>query len=1004
MKISRFVIGLPVVAVMGLFATSAGAQTSQVTGRVTDPQTGAPIGEVQVHLPGTGIGALTRQDGRYLLVNVPPGMYELTAERIGLGSVTRQITVRAGETVEADLTMTWTALDLDAMVVTGTAGGSTARATGTTIAQVDMADVMRQGLPGTMQDLLNSNVSGLNMTSSPGNVGTGSAVRIRGLGSLTLGSGPLIYVDGVRTDNNSNAQIGSSAMRGGSVSRFNDLNPEEIESIEVIKGPAAATLYGTEASAGVIQITTKRGAVGAPQWEVQVKQGGTYLSDPVDRWPAVYDRSTTPCPNCVLLPSGVREFSVLKSDQALGIGLPFSTGHNQSYSAAVKGGTELLRYYFSATADREEGFVDWNHENKYSARANLQLTPNQKLSVSTNMGFIRAQRQFNGGGPFPIEFGSSIYWGTPASALDERHRGWNWTTPEAMATVDVGEDIDRFIGSATIRNNPLPWFAHRLTGGLDAGSAISGRMVPRSPLGASDFFGALNLGHAETRSTSVTLANLDYGATATLDLPFFGITSETSAGAQYYVRKTHEFGAVGDQFPAPGSGTVSSAAQKTGFEDFIESKTFGVYVQEQFSWNNRLFLTGALRGDDSSAFGENFNFVVYPKFSASWVLSEEPFFNFSSIENFKLRAAWGRAGRQPDVFAARRVYAPITAAGDQPGLTADALGNPDLKPEVGEELELGFDASILSDKVVLGFTYYNKDTKDAIIAAPVPPSSGFAGTQFVNAGLLNNKGIEVQVDGNLIRNENLEWDIGFNYATNHSKVVDLGSLPTIVMSTQRHQEGLPIGAIFMQNVLSAEFDANGNIINDLCEATPEQGGGTVPCSEAQPVYRGPSVPTWFGAVNTSIRLFQNLRLFALVDFQGGYTKISGDLAASHLLFQNSRQILERKDPRLAAMDEIVGVWYQAGVITGGLAKLREVSLAYTLSDGMASFIGSSGGSVTLSARNVATLWTAQPGTFGRREIDPELNGQWNSSREANAYHQTSMPPASSVAVTFRIRY
>jgi len=1004
MRIPRFVIGLPVAAVMALFATSAEAQTGQVAGQVTELQSGAPILEVQIHLPGTGIGVLTRQGGRYLMANVPAGTYQLTAERIGLGSVTLEITVRAGETVRFDFTMEMTPLNLDAIVVTGTAGGSMARASGTTIAQIDVSEVMQQGLAGTIQDLLNSNVSGLNMSSGPGNVGTGSAIRIRGLGSLTLGSGPLIYVDGVRIDNNSNARIGISNMRGGSVSRFNDLNPEEIETIEVIKGPAAATLYGTEASAGVIQITTKRGTVGAPQWEVMMKQGATYLSNPVDRWPAVFDLSTTPCRNCVLLPSGVREFSVLKSDQERGIGLPFTTGHDQSFSASVKGGTELVQYYFSAEADRDEGYVDWNHQNKYSLRGNLQVTPNEKLDVSTSFGFIRGQRRFNGGGPFPIEFGSSIYWGTPAAAEDERRRGWNWTTPEAMETVDVSESIDRFIGGVTIRNDPLPWLSHRLTAGVDAGSAVSGRSVPRSTLGAADFFGSLNLGHAESRNTSVTLANLDYGATATFDLPFFGITSETSVGAQYYVKKTHEFGAVGDQFPAPGNGTVSSAAQKTGFEDFIESKTFGAYVQETFSWDNRLFLTGALRGDDSSAFGANFDFVVYPKLSASWVLSEESFFNSSFVEDLKLRAAWGRAGRQPDVFAARRVYAPITAGGDQPGLTADALGNPDLKPEVGEEFEVGFDASIFSNKVVVGFTYYNKDTKDAIVGAPVPSSSGFAGIQFVNLGLLNNKGIEVQIDANLIRNDQLEWDIGFNYATNDSKVVDLGGLETINLFSQRHEEGRPVGGIFIENVISAEFDANGNIINDLCEATPEQGGGTVPCSQALPVYRGPSVPTWFGGVNTSVRLFQSFRFYALVDFSGGYTKLSGDLAASHLLFQNSKQILERQDPRLAAMSDIVGNWLQAGVIKGGLAKLREVSLAYTLSTAIASRLGSSGGSVTLSARNLATLWRAQSGTFGRREIDVELNGQWNSAREANSYHQTSMPPASSWAVTFRLRY
>ena len=699
-----------------------------VTGTVVSARTGQPLAGAQVMIEGTTRGVVTNSTGRFLLTNVEAATVTLRVVIIGYREHTE--TVATGSNIRIELEEI--AIDLDAIVVTGTAGGSRTRALGTTLARVDMTEAMRVGQSGTFQELLNSNVAGLNMANGPGNVGTGAAIKIRGIGSVSLGSGPLVYVDGVRIDNNSNARIGSDqgngTMRGGSVSRLNDINPEEIQSVEVIKGPAAATLYGTEASAGVIQITTKRGSVGAPQWEVTVRQGVSYLSNAVDRWPAVYDKGTSLCTNCEILPSGVRKFEVLKSEQALGHGIPFTYGHDQTFGISSRGGTDLIRYYVSAQMDRDEGFVDWNNQNKYSARANLELTPNEKLSIATNMGFVRSNARFNGGGPFPIEFVSSIYWGTPAAAEDERRRGWNWTPPWAMETVDVTENIDRIIASGTIRHNPFPWLVQRVTGGADFGSAISGRMVPRSPLGSADFFGSMSLGHVETTDRSVTQANVDYGATATVDLPFFGTTSETSFGAQYYVKNTHEFGAVGDQFPAPGPGTVSSAAVKTGWEDFIENKTLGVYVQEQLGWNNRLFLTAALRGDDNSAFGENFDFVLYPKVSGSWVLSEEPFFNTSFIDNLKLRAAWGRAGRQPDVFAARRLYAPITAGSDQPGLTTDAVGNPDLKPEVGEEFELGLDASLLSDRVALGFTFYNKNTKDAIIARPVSPSSGFAGT------------------------------------------------------------------------------------------------------------------------------------------------------------------------------------------------------------------------------------------------------------------------------------
>jgi TonB-dependent SusC/RagA subfamily outer membrane receptor len=960
---------------------------------------GRALAGTEIKVVGTGVTTVSDGTGRFSLTFPIAAGYQVEARRMGYRTLRDSIEADA---TDIRLVMSVLPINLDEVVVTGTAAGAQARAIANPIGQINVREVLQVVPLSSVHELVGASVSGVSVASPPGNVGTGSAIRIRGASSISLGSTPLVYVDGVRIDNDQNAglSVGGGTMRGGAVSRLNDLNLEEIENVQVIKGPAAATLFGTEASAGVIQITTKKGRSGAPAWEVTVKQGATWLSNPVSRWPAVYDLSTTPCTNCRLLPGGIREFAVLESEIQRGIGTPWVTGHDQSYAVGVRGGTNILGYYFSGQLDRDVGYVDWNWQNKVSARANLDLTPSQQLSVNTNMGFVRSTTRFDAPGPFPAEIGSSIYWGTPRTA-DTRSRGWNWTPPEAMATVEAKETLNRFIGSVTVRHSPSSWLTHRLTGGADLGSSNPSRLFPRSPTGSADYFGALNLGQMEAINREVAHANLDYGLTATVNLPG-DLVGETSVGAQFYLKQTHEQGAIGNQFPVPGKGTVSSASVKTGFEDFVENKTLGLYVQEQFGWKNRRFVTAALRGDDNSAFGENFNFVVYPKFSATWVVHEEPFWTVAPVSALKLRAAWGRAGRQPDVFAARRLYAPFTATGDQPGLTPDAVGNPDLKPEVGEEFELGFDAGVLNDRISAHFTYYNRKTKDAILQRPVAPSSGFSGTQFVNLGLLNNRGVEIEVDGRLVESPKVEWDLGFTLSTNHSKVVSLGGLPPIVLFGQRHEEGYPIGAVFMYKVLSAEFDAAGKIVNDRCEATPAQGGGTVPCSQAQPVYWGPAVPTWEGGANMSLRLFRNLSLFARVDYEGGYWKISGDLAASHLLFRNSKEVLERKDPVLATMGEIVGDWLQGGMIKGGFAKLRDVSLTYTVPQSLAAKLGASQASISLAAHNLATLWWAQRETFGRKEIDPELSRQWTSAQDLNAYHQTASPPANTLTLTLRL--
>src|SRR5690606_30553675 len=224
--------------------------------------------------------------------------------------------------------------------------------------------------------------------------------------------------------------------------------------------------------------------------------------------------------------------------------------------------------------------------------------------------------------------------------------------------------------------------------------------------------------------------SVDYGASgswnATSDLSL-----TTSAGAQYY-RRLHEASvATGEGFPLELLETVSSGAIRTGDEEFWENRSLGVYVQQEIGWRNRSFLTGALRGDDNSAFGENFSFVTYPKLSASWVLSEESFLADQDwLTTLRLRGAWGRAGTQPDVFDAVRTYEPVDGYEGESALTPDNVGNPELKPEVGDEIELGFDLGLFDERLSAEFTYYRQRTLDALIRVPTLPSLGFPGFQF----------------------------------------------------------------------------------------------------------------------------------------------------------------------------------------------------------------------------------------------------------------------------------
>src|SRR5690606_2663620 len=241
-------------------------------GRVVDARTLQPIAAAQVFIPQLNVGVLTREDGQFMILNVAAGTHTVTVQRIGYRNVSETAAVQPGETTTLNFQLTQDALALDAVVVTGTPGGTQRRAIGNVVGRVAAADVAEVAPVTSVQDLLGAREPGLSFARTDGNIGTGSAMRIRGVSSISMGSQPLIYIDGIRVDNQTRAGPELRAGRGSST--LDDLNPDDIESVEIIKGPAAATLYGTEASAGVVQIITKRGTTGAPQFDATIRQGG----------------------------------------------------------------------------------------------------------------------------------------------------------------------------------------------------------------------------------------------------------------------------------------------------------------------------------------------------------------------------------------------------------------------------------------------------------------------------------------------------------------------------------------------------------------------------------------------------------------------------------------------------------------------------------------------------------------------------------------------------------
>jgi len=877
--------------------------------------------------------------------------------------------------------------------------------------------------------MLSTTVPGVRVMLGGGEVGTGGNVRIRGASSLTLNSQPLLYVDGVRVNEN-NADLGLVGGVGVDSSqppsRLNDLNPEDIASIEIIKGPAAATLYGTEASSGVINIITKRGARGAPQFTLTSKQGVAFIPDVENAFPEIFYPSSS---------GEIVQVNLLKSDRVTGeypgdtisYGPWFQTGHSQSYAATLSGGNENLAYYFSADWDRDEGAVSYNWKRRTSARANLNYTPSEKLDIDFGLGYVRS-RMRSAGAQQPIT--TSIIWGCPSpgcqpgtglpNALDGAFRGYLAYLPERYVDdIEGYENINRTTLTTTLRHRPYDWLTHRLTVGGDFTEQGLSSLYRR----IADVGSLYPNGRKSLSVSNTTYLNADYAAIATYAMNE-NLSFETSAGLQYYEKRIESQFAQGDIFPVRQLETVTSGAIKSAQEDFLQNKTLGAYVQEQIAWRDRVYITGAVRGDDNSAFGENFDFVVYPKVSVSWVLSEEPFFQgIPLLSTLKLRSAWGRAGQQPDLFAALRTYEPQVGEGGTPTLTPENLGNPDLEPEVGEELEVGFDLGLLDERVGVEFTYYTKKTKDAIVQVPVAPSSGFPGFQFTNLGEIANWGWELGLRGNAYTSDDVSVDLGFTFSTNSNEVRDIGDVPFILQNASMglyHVPGFPLATFFHRRVVSADLNTSGTrnvATNAMCEGGEfipgtefsKGGGAPVPCSQAPRVPWGDPLPGWEGSFSSTVTLFRDLQIYALVDFVGDYHMSYGDVRASHMSFRNSRAILERTDPILLAYDDaaIGGTRRQPGLMNGGFAKLRSISATYTLPELWSAKWGASRTTFTLAGENLFTIWVAQEYDFGHRLMDPErrtITGSATEPGTLGGYVQEGWPQLTRFSASLRVTF
>ena len=996
MRILRALAVATVLTALGAVPGAAQAQQGTVVGRVTESGTSKAVTGAQVVVMGTTRGTITDNDGRYRIGAVPAGNRDVRVVSLGYESRVASVSVPNGGTVTADFSIPVSAVTLDQILVTATGEQQRKRQMGTSVATISLT----QGAPPatqTLTEVLNARAPGVSIFESTGTTGASAPrIRIRGASSISLDNNPLLIVDGVRADNNATNSTLSINLGGQVTNRLNDINPDDIDSIEVLKGPAAAALYGTAAANGVIQITTKRGRAGRGRWSFTVEGGDVKQKG---GYPNNYQGLDANGKNCSLSSETLGSCTVasVASFNPLVAQSPFRTGANQKYAASVNGGSDVMTYYVSGDWQNEDGVYAINSLRQANFRANLQAEVRSNLRLNASTGYVSSR------GSFP-QNDNNVLGILPQGLLggafgDSLHNnGWFSFSPQTLFNLVTVQDIGRLTSSGAVDWQPWSWLKLTAVGGLDNENRFDHQTVQPQTVA----FGSLPDGQRTSNRYLVNSYTFNSNATASAT-PLSNLTAATSVGVQYektMLQSTNAFGAVLLQGTNSVNGT---AARFSVSEDFSDLITVGAYGQEQLGWRDRVYLTGSLRGDDNSGFGQSFGAAWYPAVSGSWVISDEPFFPKGKlIDNLRLRGAWGQSSLPPQFRFAENFYTPIAVVSggtDVGGITVGGNGLPTLKPERSTEMELGFEASTLSGRLGIDFTYYNKVSKDALLSRVLAPSLGQSNSRFENIGQLSNRGAELQLTATPLHLSSVQLELVASGSVNRNRIDDMGGLPPIIFDPQRHVQGFPAGGYWARPILSYQ-DKNGDgiISRANCTGGPVAPAGS-PCEITlgdTAVYLGSSIPTRLASLGATLTVFRNLRLYSLLDYKGGMKQYNltedfrcqfGNNAASNVIGSDLKA-------QAACAARLLGD--VAGYIEdGSFLKLREVSATYQLPRSLVSRISASGVAFTLAGRELHT-WSKYTG------LDPEViqNGGANFTQR----DFLTQPPVRRVVASVKVDF
>ena len=766
------------------------AQQGSVSGRVTDTDTGDPLVGANVIVVGTNLGAATDINGEYSISRVPAGAQRLNANYIGYASKSMNADIPTNGNAIGDFSLYVAALNLNEIIVTGAGSAVEISKIGNSVGVVNMSSLEDAPI-NNFSDILQGREKGVVMLPNGGLNGEGAQIRIRGTSTLSQSNEPVIYLDGVRLDNTMGASFG-----GGTPSRLDEINPDAIERIEILKGAAAASLYGTQAANGIIQIFTKQGAISKPQFTAEVitstssydegrfKPNSGFARDQAtaDRMAGLFSEAK----------SGLKPYEVVEVPFVSWI---YDKGSNQTVSASVRGGAPGATYFASLRYLNSDGPYDENatllnlpvgardpdkpgandYRDQFMMSATLNIIPTDRMRIRLSTNYSQTDHN-------TIQNNNNIYGTTSLIQMGKPEHSTASNATGSIAFATARETTYRSLNNEGENTVISLQTSYRVTDGLNVSGTFGlnttlNKFTSLTPFGynvdgkvASNVQGYLGKG-----SNDKKVYSMDVKADYALELGS-ALSLENVAGFQAFQTVQKNIEGSGSQFPGPGLQVLGALGSPGNpYSSYSEVIEAGFLAQTRIGFEDWLYTTVGVRSDANSAFGADFSTITYPRLNVSYILSNH-LGQLGPVSTARLRMAWGKAGQQPGAFDQFTTYLPW-ASEFGPGLAPGNVGDPSLSPEISTEIEMGGEVGLFNDKIAFDFQYWDRTVEDALIQRAYPASGGFYRTQLSNIGQLDASGWEVGVDASLLRNSKVSVDVFGSLSYLEEKIVSLGGAP-----------------------------------------------------------------------------------------------------------------------------------------------------------------------------------------------------------------------------------